>query len=361
MNRIRQRRLKDLCPLCWRDTLYTIVILLCTSVLCLCMSNLDPGGNTYVSMLFLLAVVLISRFTNGYFYGIIGSFLGMFCVNYMFTYPFFAFNFTISGYPITFISMLVVSLITCTLTTQIKEQEKFRAAAELEKMRSNLLRAVSHDLRTPLTSILGASSAILENDDVIDKQRRIELLSGIREEAEWLIRMVENLLSVTRFQSGVTNLYKQPEAAEEIMGEAVQKFHKRFPALPVSVQVPEEMLEVPMDPILIEQVIVNLLENAAKHSGGASHAELSVKKVGEQAVFEVWNDGNSIPPSEIPHLFTGYYLHRAEQGGADTGRNMGIGLAVCMSIIQAHGGNMKVENSPRGGVMFQFHLPLGEE
>ena len=124
-------------------------------------------SDVYVSMIFLLAVLVISRMTDGYFYGILAAVVGVFGINYVFTYPYFAFNFSISGYPITFISMAAVAVITSAMTTQIKQQEKIRADTEKEKMRGNLLRAVSHDLRTPLTSIVGATSAMIENDEVL--------------------------------------------------------------------------------------------------------------------------------------------------------------------------------------------------
>jgi len=343
--------------LSWRDTAYAAVILAATTFICIVLNSID-NGSAFAPMLFVLAVMVISRVTDGYFYGTVASFLGMFLVNYIFTYPYFAFNFSISGYPLTFITMLAVSITTSTMTTQVKQQEKIKAAVEQEKIRSNLLRAVSHDIRTPLTSILGASSALLENESAISPERREELLLGVRDEAEWLIRMVENMLSVTRFQDGAAKLHKRAEAVEEVVAGAVQKFRKRFSKLPVRVSVPEELLLVPMDPILIEQVIVNLLENAAKHSETATHILLSVRKEGEYAMFEVYDDGRGIPREQMHRLFTGYF-QRAEQAG-DTGRNMGIGLAVCKAVIQAHDGKMEAENGPKQGITFRFWLPISE-
>ena len=121
----------------------------------------DPTGG-FVSMIFVLMVVLVARLTDGYVYGVTASFIGVICVNFVFTYPYLAFNFTMTGYPVTFLTMLSVSLIVSTLTSQIKQQEQLRMETERETMRANLLRAVSHDLRTPLTSIAGSTSAILE-------------------------------------------------------------------------------------------------------------------------------------------------------------------------------------------------------
>ena len=150
---------------------------------------LDHTGG-FVSMIFVLVVVLVARLTDGYAYGAAASFVGVVCVNYIFTYPYWEFNFTISGYPLTFFTMLSVSLIVSALTSQIKRQEQLRVETDRETMRANLLRAVSHDLRTPLTSIVGSASAILENDALLPPQQKTALLRNVRSEAQWLIRMV---------------------------------------------------------------------------------------------------------------------------------------------------------------------------
>lgn len=151
----------------------------------------------FASPVFVLAVLLISRLTTGYLYGLIAAVSGVVCVNFIFTYPYWAVNFTIAGYPLTFFTFLMVSVITCTLTTQARQQERLRSENEKEKMRANLLRSVSHDIRTPLTSIVGSTSAVLENPGLSVEERQ-ELLEDARDEAQWLIRVVENLLSITR-------------------------------------------------------------------------------------------------------------------------------------------------------------------
>lgn len=155
----------------WRNTAVCIGILAAATGLCFLLRLLDDS-DVYVALIFELAVVLVSRFTSGYFYGLLASVVGVIGVNYIFTYPYFAFNFTISGYPLTFLVMLAVSIVVSALTTQIKQQEKLRAEAEKEKMRGNLLRAVSHDIRTPLTSIVGGVNAILDSGDRMTPRRR---------------------------------------------------------------------------------------------------------------------------------------------------------------------------------------------
>ena len=343
-------------PFSWRDLQVTLVILLGAVMVCAFLRQVDSNGE-FVSMIFVLAVMLVSRLTNGYLFGSISSLIGVICVNYVFTYPYFALNFTIAGYPLTFIVMLVVSVMTSAMTTQIKRQEHLRAETEKEKARADLLRSVSHDIRTPLTSIIGATSTILEGEEFLSAEQKRRLLEDTRSEAQWLIRVVENLLSVTRMGDSKAYINKQNEAAEEIVGEVLQKFRKRCPGVKISVSVPDELLMVPMDAILIEQVLGNLMENAVSHGQITSLIRVSVYVEGENAVFSIQDNGKGIPPEQIPHLFTGI-SHSNDNRTVDGKRNMGLGLTVCKAIVQAHGGTILGRNLPQGGTEFAFRLPL---
>ena len=317
---------------------------------------LDHTGG-FVSMIFVLVVVLVARLTDGYAYGAAASFVGVVCVNYIFTYPYWEFNFTISGYPLTFFTMLSVSLIVSALTSQIKRQEQLRVETDRETMRANLLRAVSHDLRTPLTSIVGSASAILENDALLPPQQKTALLRNVRSEAQWLIRMVENLLSITRMGDGTARLSKELEAAEEVLSSVGGKFQQRFPGIQLTLTAPREALFVPMDAILIEQVLMNLLENAAAH-GQSSAILLSAERQSAGAVFTVRDNGLGIPEEILPEIFSPALPSKLHAG--DDRRNMGIGLSVCSSIVKAHGGSMSACNVREGGAMFRFTLPMEE-
>ena len=237
------------------------------------------------------------------------------------------------------------------------EQRSIVIESEKEKMRGNLLRAISHDLRTPLAGIWGASSAILENGDSLDRNTRSKLIENIRDDSQWLIRMVENLLSVTRIQEGSMLVNKTPEVAEEVVAEALSRIRKRFALRNISVSVPDELLVVPMDSTLIAQVLINLLENAIKHSPDDSLVEVRLNKKENFGVFEVIDHGTGIPAEDLPHIFEGYLA--GDKKNADSMRGMGIGLSICMSIIKAHGGKMEAENhSTGGGAIFRFALPL---
>lgn len=340
-----------------RDFAVTVGILACSVELCVVLRIADSSdGIAYP--IFMLAVLLISRITTGYFFGILAAVFSVIGINYIFTYPYWAFNFTLSGYPLTFLTMLCVSLITCTMTTKIKQQDRLRTESEKEKMRANLLRSVSHDIRTPLTSIVGVTSTLLETPNLpVDEQHR--LLEDARDEAQWLIRVVENLLSITRIGDARAQITKQPEMAEEILGEVVQKFRKRFPDIAVQVVAPDELLFVPMDPILIEQVLSNLLENAVIHGKTTSHISLSVCQSENSAHFSVKDNGAGIPSKNLPYIFKGTMV-RSDTPTEDGKRNMGLGLSVCMAIVRAHGGTMYAKNLTEGAE-FSFDLPLSEE
>lgn len=224
-------------PVSAGDCLKTLFGLFLATASCIILRELNPGDDymAAVQVIYVLAAFMIARFTQGFLYGTFAAVAGVLLTNFIFTYPYWAFNFTLPGYPVTILCALIVSVTTSTMTVRIKEQGQLQLEAEREKMRSNLLRAVSHDLRTPLTSILGASSAILENDSVLTAKERLTLLGEIHEDAEWLVGMVENLLTVTRVDGAVgANLNKVPEAAEEVVAEAVSKFRKRFPERVIS-------------------------------------------------------------------------------------------------------------------------------
>ncbi|QOX62416.1 sensor histidine kinase KdpD [Anoxybacterium hadale] len=253
---------------------------------------------------------------------------------------------------------MLVSQVAMALERQFlsDEQRRILLDSETEKMRSNLLRAISHDIRTPLTGILGASSVILEAGETLDQVTHDQLLSNIKEDSQWLIRMVENLLSVTRINEGTMNVAKSPEAVEEIAAEAVSHVRKRISDRKITVKVPDELLMVPMDGMLIEQVLINLLENAIKYSSVETTVELEVFSKGQFAVFEVRDFGKGISEGDLGNLF----VTRLPDNGhsTDSSRGMGIGLSICRSIIKAHGGKMEAANREAGGAVFRFLLPL---
>lgn len=316
--------------------------------------------DTMVPTLFVLGVFFISLQTEGYMWGVLASLAGVMLVNFTFTAPYFALDFITPVNMFAALVMLVIAIMTSTLTTQIKEQEKIKSESEKERMRGNLLRAVSHDLRTPLTSIYGSSSVIMENYDSLSKERQLKLLEEIHEDSQWLIRMVENLLSVTRIDDGVARVMKENTVLEELIDAVILKFYKHHPGQQVQVDIPDDFISIPMDPMLIEQVLINILENALIHAEGMTELKLQVREEGNNAVFEVMDNGCGIPEDKIPKLFSGY-MERENVPTDGTRNNMGIGLSVCSTIIKAHGGEIYAKNRPEGGAVFGFSLEMEEE
>lgn len=313
------------------------------------------SGDGFASPVFVLVVLMVSRMTEGYLFGLISALLGVICVNYVFTYPYFEIDFTIAGYPLSFLAFLMVSVITCALTSQAKQKEELRLENEKVKMRANLLRSVSHDIRTPLTSIMGATSAMLDNPQLTEAERKV-LLTDVHDDAQWLIQVVENLLSITRVGSDKAEIKKQMEAPEEVLAAVAAKFRKRYPEIKLTVRVPDEFLMVPMDAILVVQVLSNLLENAVIHGHTTTEIHITLEKVGKFLRFAVADNGDGIPAALLDSLFDGTMKHN-ETAKGDIKRNMGIGLSVCTAIVSAHGGKMSAYNSEQGAV-FRFTLPL---
>jgi len=344
--------------LTWKDSITSLGVLSAAFVVCLLLHNL-PISEGLVGMVLVLAVFLISVVTEGYIYGVAASLLAVLIDNFAFTFPFFAFDFLTLENLISAIVMLVVAVMTCTLTTKIKIQQVLRAEAEKEKMRANLLRAVSHDLRTPLTTIYGACGILRENYDTFPRQRQLELLAQVQEDSENLIHMVENLLMITKANSNTIRLEKTETVLEELIDSTLIKFKKHYPDQTVTTSIPDDFISIPMDVMLIQQVLMNLLENAVIHAVGMTQLWLTVTVKGKRAVFCISDNGCGIPKEREATLFSGY----GDSGelSVDSRRaGMGIGLSVCASIIKAHGGEIWGGNRRSGGAEICFALEMEE-
>ncbi len=340
-----------------KDFLFTLFTLLLTYFFSYCIQFVFET-DTLVPTIFVLGVFFVSLRTEGYLWGVLASLMGVMLVNFAFTAPYFEIDFITPINMFAALVMLVIAIMTSTLTTQIKEQEKIKAESEKERMRGNLLRAVSHDLRTPLTSIYGATSVIMENYDSISKEKQLKLLGEIHEDSQWLIRMVENLLSVTRIDNSVAKIAKDSVVLEELLDSVIVKFNKHYPNQKIQISAPSEFVSIPMDAILIQQVLMNIMENAIMHAKGMTKLEVSVRIEENKAIFEIADDGCGIPEERLPQLFTGY-LDRDTSVPMDGSRhNMGIGLSVCFTIIKAHGGTFYAKNRAEGGALFGFILDM---
>jgi two-component system sensor histidine kinase KdpD len=222
--------------------------------------------------------------------------------------------------------------------------------AETESLRNTLLSSISHDLRTPLSAITGAATTLLENDAAIDMVGRLDLLQTVREEADHLNRIIKNVLDMTRLESGAITLNKEWQPLEEVIGAVLNRLGDRLNGHPLTVKLPGNLPLVPFDSLLMEQVLVNLFDNAIKYTPAGTPLELSASESFYTVTVELADRGPGIPPGEEERIFEKFVRVGATGGG------VGLGLAICRTIIEAHGGKIWVENREGGGAVFRFTL-----
>ena len=314
------------------------------------------GVEEQISTIFVLAVFIVSLCTEGYIYGIISAFLSTIVINYTFTYPFNAFDFMTPTNMISALIMLIVAIITGILTTKIKDYEALKAESEREKTRSNLLRAISHDLRTPLTSIYSASSLLKERQGSLTDDQETTMLSNIQKDAEWLIRMVENLLSVTRIDNKSMTINKTSTILDELIDSSVTKFYQSHPDQAIEVSIPKDIVIFSADLILIEQVILNLLDNAIIHAKGMTALSLRAYPEDDHIVFEIMDNGCGIDENKLKNILDGGCEPPQKNPPPKAHQYSGIGLSVCSTIIKAHGGEITAQNLKSGGALFRFTI-----
>lgn len=236
-----------------------------------------------------------------------------------------------------------------------QERERIKLAMEGEHLKSTLLRSISHDIRTPLTGIMGASSMILDSDEGLDEGSVRKLVSDINEEASWLISSVQNILDMTRISDAKLVIQKEYEAVDDLINQAVIHVPRLTGMNRLRVTIPEDILLVEVDGRLIVQVLVNLLDNAYKHSGKTSRIELKAFRRGNSVIFEVSDNGLGIDEAIRDTLFEGFIT--LPRNSADSGRGVGLGLTICKAIVEAHNGRIAAFNKPEGGAVFQVELP----
>ena len=243
----------------------------------------------------------------------------------------------------------------------MEEQQEIKVMIEAEKVKNSFLRSVSHDLRTPLTGIIGASSTLLEEGKRVPYDVQTKLIEGIHNDSQWLLNMIKNILFITKLQKNDMMIHKSEEVVEEVIGEAVLTFRKRFPNAKITVKQPQNIILLPMDVLLISQVLINILENTQKHAKGQrSDVTIEVKEMDRFVNFIITDTGPGIEPKILPLLFN-FTVTSEENPYRDSMRNLGIGLSICKTIIKAHGGDIYASNMPEGGAQFMFTMPLDGE
>ena len=238
------------------------------------------------------------------------------------------------------------------------EKEKAAVLAKNEQLRANLLRAISHDLRTPLTSIVGNASNLLYNGESFDQPTKLSLYQDIYDDAMWLINLVENLLSVTRLEEGRLNLHISAELVDEVVKEALRHVNRLKTEHEITVEHQDDLLLAKMDAKLIVQVLINLIDNAIKYTQKGSHIYIRTMRREKWAVISVADDGPGIPDENKGQIFEMFYSGANQV--ADSRRSLGLGLSLCRSIINAHGGSLGVSDNFPHGAVFTFTLPIEE-
>lgn len=344
------------------QSLITLVAFAACTGVCYLLDFFEINDLNYL-IIYILGILLVAVFTRGFAYSLALSAVSVLGYNFFFTVPRLTFHFNDSSYIITFILMLVVGVGISTVTYQLKrrmrqinalnmEKARLKSDAEKEQMKAMLLRSISHDLRTPLTAMKNGADVLL-SDEKIEGQEKREILTSIVDKADWTIRLVENLLSLSRIDSEHLTVKKKPEALEEIIPQAVRTVQGILGHRTIRYDMPEELLLVPMDATLIIQTISNILGNAVKYTSDDGNITIKVWDTGRHAVFRISNDGEPISEADLPHLFEAYF-----QGGDNTkDSGGGLGLSICKLIIAAHGGEISARNSERG-VVFEFTLPM---
>jgi two-component system, OmpR family, sensor histidine kinase KdpD len=233
------------------------------------------------------------------------------------------------------------------------EARRAEVRVETERMRNSLLSSVSHDLRTPLSTIIGASSGLLDGGERLDTATRRDLVRSIHGEASHLDRLVNSLLEMTRLEAGAVAARKEPQALDGVLGAALPRLETLLRDRPVHVDLPADLPLVPIDAVLIEQVFLNLLDNAARYSTAGSPIDISARVVGPQVGVEVSDRGAGFAPGDEQRAFEKFY-----RGHSARVRGVGLGLAICRAIVEIHGGTITAGNRPGGGATIRFTLPL---
>ena len=239
-----------------------------------------------------------------------------------------------------------------------REKEEAAVMAKNEQLRVNLLRTISHDLRTPLTSILGNADSLISNFDALDEGMRKQIFSDIYEDAGWLIELVENLLALTKIEDGSVKLQLSDQVVEDVVREALRHVERRKNEHKITVDCGEDVLLARMDAKLIVQVLVNLINNAVKYTQAGSKIRITAGKEEKNVWIAVEDNGPGIPAECREHVFEMFYSGKNKV--SDSRRSLGLGLALCRSIVNAHGGELVLRDCAPHGCHFRFTLPLSE-
>lgn len=345
-----------------KDTSITILIFMICTAICYLLYYFKINDLNFL-IIYVLGILLTAVFTKGLIYSTALSIISVFGYNFFFTVPRYTFHFTDSKYLVTFILMFLVGFGISLVTYQLKkrmmqvsnlniEKMNLKNEADKELMKATLLRSMSHDLRTPLTTIKNGAEIIRDCSNIEETDKN-EILSDIILKSEWTIRLIQNLMSLTHIDSTSLTVKKTAEAIEEVIPQAIRNVNGVLKDRIIHYELPTEMLLVPMDATLIMQVIGNILNNAATYTAEDGNIWIQVWNTGKNAMFRISNDGAAIKEEDLSHIFEMYYT----SGDSKKEGSNGLGLAICKLIVTAHGGQIEARQANNRAI-FEFSLPM---
>jgi len=309
--------------------------------------KLEP---TNIVMFYLLAVVIAAiRWGQGP--AILTSILSVLAFDFFLVPPYLTLGVADLQYIFTFIAFLIVGVVVSTLASKTREQVIQR---QTEKLQSALLNSISHDLRTPLVSITGALTALLDNDSSLDDMTRKELLGIAFEEADRLNRLVGNLLDMTRMEAGALRISRKPCELRDVLGTSLEQLKEKIGSRNINIDIPRDFPEIPMDFTFMMKVFFNLIDNALKYSSADTPIVIKAASLKDKVMIEIKDQGIGIPRGDLKRIFEKFY--RVERPRKISGT--GLGLSICKGIIEAHGGEIAAQNNPDKGATFTITIPL---
>lgn len=346
----------------WRGWLGSLALVAAATFACeFIRPHLVP---TNMVMVYQLAVV-VAAVRLGRRPAIATAFFSVLAFDFFFVPPRLTFSVAEKEYLVTFLGFFVVGVIISTLVAKVREQslereelyreaEKARMLEARENLERALLNSISHDLRTPLVSIKGSLSALTDQEERLSPQARRELLENANDEAERLNRFVGNLLDMTRLEAGAMRPKRDQSDLQELVGCALSAMEKRLGDRKVTVSLPPGLTLVPLDMVLMTQVLVNLIDNAHKYSPIEETIEIGASVTDESMTIEVADRGRGVPDQELPHIFEKFYRVQVPEKAGGTG----LGLSICKGIVEAHGGTITAKNRAGGGLAVAVVLPI---
>lgn len=335
----------------------TAVVIICTLINVATFRLVDTSNTI---MIYLLGVVIVATWLSEYRGPpILAATLSTAVFAYCFLEPRFPFEFGYTSDIVTVVVMFliaqVINYLTITMRRHILAARQAQVEAETEKCRNMLLLSISHDLRTPLAGIMGSASSLIEDGQRLEPKPREELTKSIYHESARLCRIINNILQIARLDSGINKLAKQSHDLEEIIGAVLNKLENSLANRSLRTYLPESIPLIQIDHVLIEQVFINLLENAHKYSAAETPIEIHLEIQPQHVLIKVADCGPGIHPAELTAIFNKFYRNERSPK-----KGFGLGLSICKSIIVAHHGAIWAENRAGGGAQFLFTLPLGD-